>query len=228
MAVTGTGAPARSWVRVEHPLQPFDARNVTPGALGTPSRSATTSRGWRAPWSPAFPARRRPFIAGDLPQLPVPGALPPGGTWAARPRGVPQVPARPFTARRGGPAAGGIRSSWAGWPPGASVMGPLADVERGAGSSRRGSRRARGQLPPGALGAAPLSAIGKDVTSLSARVRPCGRSRPQLGVALDSTRGAAGGRPGRVRGAGHRPGHVLEVEGRTGGCGPSCWPPPSE
>lgn len=29
-----TGAPVRSRILVTHPLQPFDIRNVTPGALG--------------------------------------------------------------------------------------------------------------------------------------------------------------------------------------------------
>lgn len=35
-AATATGAPVRDHVVIDHPLQPFDIRNVTPGALGTP------------------------------------------------------------------------------------------------------------------------------------------------------------------------------------------------
>ncbi|WP_422741923.1 exodeoxyribonuclease V subunit gamma [Mycobacterium sp. WMMD1722] len=36
-----TSAPVRERVVVEHPLQPFDVRNVTPGALGVPGQSFT-------------------------------------------------------------------------------------------------------------------------------------------------------------------------------------------
>lgn len=36
-----TGARVRDHVVVEHPLQPFDVRNVTPGALGVPGQSFT-------------------------------------------------------------------------------------------------------------------------------------------------------------------------------------------
>ncbi|MGV0872015.1 exodeoxyribonuclease V subunit gamma [Mycolicibacterium sp. XJ879] len=68
-----TEYPVRKTVVVEHPLQPFDTRNVVPGALGMPAgqpftfdptvlRAAHARAGERA--------ERQPFIAGPLPAPP--------------------------------------------------------------------------------------------------------------------------------------------------------------
>lgn len=56
-----TMAPgARDHVLVHHPLQPFDPRNFEPGALGSASRSATTSGHSRRLVDPASLARPPP------------------------------------------------------------------------------------------------------------------------------------------------------------------------
>jgi exodeoxyribonuclease V gamma subunit len=67
-AVTTDGGSARDHALVRHPLQPFDARNVTPGALGVPGPftfDATALAGAQA----ATGTRRPPaaFLAGPLP-----------------------------------------------------------------------------------------------------------------------------------------------------------------
>ncbi len=68
-ATCATGRVARALV-VHHPLQPFDARNLTPGALvaGTPfSFDATALAGARAAAAPRTPPA--PFLPGPLPAL---------------------------------------------------------------------------------------------------------------------------------------------------------------
>lgn len=69
-AVTGRGVPARDVVVVHHPLQPFDRRNFTGGALGRPgpwSFDPVHLDGARASSSQR---PRRPWLAGPLPPLP--------------------------------------------------------------------------------------------------------------------------------------------------------------
>ena len=66
-----TATPVRDRVRVRHPLQPYDARNLTPGALGPPTAfsfdasalaGATAAAGERRPSAPflASPLAERP------------------------------------------------------------------------------------------------------------------------------------------------------------------------
>jgi exodeoxyribonuclease V gamma subunit len=74
-AVTADGAPIREQVLVRHPLQPFDARNVTPGELGVPGpfsfdptalAGATAASGPRATAGPFLSAPLPPPEAGDV------------------------------------------------------------------------------------------------------------------------------------------------------------------
>ena len=62
---TGDGGAGRDRIVVRHPLQPFDARNFTAGALGAAGRSASTRP--RSPARGPPPARRAPappFLPG--------------------------------------------------------------------------------------------------------------------------------------------------------------------
>ena len=65
-ATTANGGPARSQVLVRHPLQPFDSRTVTPGALGRPGavhlRPDGAARGPRG-GRPAAPGSGVPAVA---------------------------------------------------------------------------------------------------------------------------------------------------------------------
>ena len=49
MAVTTTAAAVRDQVLVRHPLQPFDVRNFTGGALGGPEPFSHDPRRWPLP-----------------------------------------------------------------------------------------------------------------------------------------------------------------------------------
>jgi exodeoxyribonuclease V gamma subunit len=70
-ATTANGEPARSRVLIRHPLQPYDTRTVTPGALGRPGPftfDPTALRGARA-----AAGERRPvpvFLPSPLPAAP--------------------------------------------------------------------------------------------------------------------------------------------------------------
>ena len=70
-----TGAAVRDRVVVEHPLQPFDVKNVTPGRLGVPTPftfdpamlvAAETTVGERPPAPEFLPAPLPPAPAGDV------------------------------------------------------------------------------------------------------------------------------------------------------------------
>ncbi|SDO60438.1 DNA helicase/exodeoxyribonuclease V, gamma subunit [Nakamurella panacisegetis] len=70
-AVAADGSPVLNQVLVRHPLQPFDAKNVIPGALGRPgafSYDDTALQGARAAVGPRH--RPRPFLARPLPPRP--------------------------------------------------------------------------------------------------------------------------------------------------------------
>lgn len=67
---TTDGSPARTAIRVQHPLQPFDPRNFTPGALrrgGPWSFDRAALDGARAMCGERRP--RGPFLAGPLPAV---------------------------------------------------------------------------------------------------------------------------------------------------------------
>jgi exodeoxyribonuclease V gamma subunit len=68
-----TGEKLRKRILVRHPLQPFDIRNVTPGALGMPAGtpfSFDTSVLRAAKASTAHRTEQPPFISGPLPPAP--------------------------------------------------------------------------------------------------------------------------------------------------------------
>ena len=75
MAETAVGAPASTQVLVRHPLQPFDSRNVIPGALGPPRpfsfdpavlRSAVAAAGPRVAPEPFLPHPLSPPAPDDI------------------------------------------------------------------------------------------------------------------------------------------------------------------
>jgi exodeoxyribonuclease V gamma subunit len=67
-----TPAPVREQILVEHPLQPFDVRNVTPGALGVPGEPFTFDSTVReaAVVAASHRAPRPPLLSGPLPTPP--------------------------------------------------------------------------------------------------------------------------------------------------------------
>ena len=225
MAVTATGAPVRTRARVEHPLQPFDARNFTPGALGTPgpfshdqpglagARAASLPRSSRARVHrrrPAAAARPRALAAGPG-QLP---GLPPATFLRTRIgiqlRGAEDRPPEAIPIELNGLAA---------WSIGERALRLILRGEPEAAVAA--AELLRGHLPPGALGVAPLRAIGRDVTSLSARVRPCGPVPPaSSGWRWTSTAGCGwsgpfrtctGGSSSGPRTRGRRPSQELRL-----------------
>ena len=77
---TTAGAGVRERVLVHHPLQPYDARNLTPGALGGAEAfsfdraalaGATAAAGVAAAVAAGRPPTRPPFLARPLPARPV-------------------------------------------------------------------------------------------------------------------------------------------------------------
>jgi len=190
MAVTATGAPARIRVRVAHPLQPFDARNFTPGALGAPGPFSHDQPALAAASSAAQPrSPRPPFLAGDLPDAPVTElSLRELGTFLVSPPAM-------FLRHRVGISLHGEDDpppEWipieldglAKWAIGDRALGLLARGESVVNVAE--AERRRGQLPPGALGGQVLSGIGQEVSGLADQVAALrtGPSR-HVSVAVD-------------------------------------------
>ncbi len=70
--VTASGSSVREQILVRHPLQPYDSRNVTPGALGRSgpfSYDVVALQGAQAAAGPR--SAPPPFLAGPLPALPL-------------------------------------------------------------------------------------------------------------------------------------------------------------
>ena len=171
MAVAASGGPARGHVLVHHPLQPFDPRNFTSGALGGTGPFSHDLGGLDAARRAAGPRPPRPpFLVGDLPAAPVCEltlgdlgsflAAPPAAFLRARIglslRGEDEPPADALPIEL---------DALARWSIGDRVLGELAGGA--APTDVAAAERARGQLPPGALGAADLSEIGNEATELA-------------------------------------------------------------
>lgn len=190
MAMSPEGLSASTRICVTHPLQPFDARNFTAGALGLPTAFSHDLQ--------ALAAAR----AAERPRLPEPaflGAVLPGMR-------ITELSLRELGRFLTSPAAGFLRTRI-----GVSLRGddelpheriPIAldglarwqIGERALGLLMRGemtqkvaaAERARGQLPPGALGTEALTAVGRDASDLTQRVAALrtGTAR-QVSVNLD-------------------------------------------
>ena len=190
------GPAARDRVVVRHPLQPFDARNFTDGALGAPGpfsfdrvelAGARAARGDTAP-----PA---PFLPGPLPP-PAPGTVALDDLVAFL-----EHPVKGFLKQRVGlpvtdaddepadalPVDLDALQSWA--------VGDRLLRDRLAGVDLERCRAAewrRGALPPGALGHALLAALLDDVEELvagSARFRTGEPTSGEVDVAVPDSSG---------------------------------------
>jgi len=188
-ACTGGGAPAREGVLVHHPLQPFDPRNFTLGALVGGQRwgfDRVTLAGARA-----LGARRAepgPFLAAPLPDAPAPLV-----ELDDLVRFV-EHPVKAFLRQRLGIALGDASDEVADaltveldnleqWGVGSRLLdGRLA----GAGMEECAAAEvARGLLPPGRLGAPVLERLRPTVERIA-------------GEALALPRGGGGGEPHSV------------------------------
>jgi len=172
-ATTADGRPVGHQVVVRHPLQPFDARNVTPGALGRPGpfsfdatalAGAVAATGKRQLPAPFLPVALAPMIDNvvDLADL----------------TSLLQRPARGFLRQRLDVA---LRYEEA--EPSDSLAVELDNLElwsigdrllgdRLAGAEAETCRQAewrRGVLPPGALGERTLTRVLGEVEPLVAR-----------------------------------------------------------
>ena len=198
-AVTEKGAPARDQVLIRHPLQPFDARTVTPGELGrtgpfTFDRAAL--EGALAAANPRLPVPA--FLPAPLP------ALPPGDVDLDRLIALLTHPAKGFLRQR---LDVGVRfdddepsdampvelNALERWGVGNRLL-----RDRLAGIGEDDCRQAewrRGVLPPGRLGANALEAVLADVRPLIEGTQAL-RALPRR--TADVTATLAGGR--QVRG----------------------------
>ncbi|MGB7983155.1 MAG: hypothetical protein WCF36_20415, partial [Candidatus Nanopelagicales bacterium] len=217
MAVTADGAPASRQVRIAHPLQPFDARNFCPGALGRPgpfSHDQPALAAARAAGRPRDPVPA--FLVGDLPEAPVTEmSLAALGAFLVSP------PALFLRARIGiglsaqdDPPPERIPIELDGlarWSIGDRALALLARGESAADIAA--AERARGTLPPGALGDEILGGIGTAAVDLAAQVAALRTGPPrQVSVALDLGFGDLGSGD---QGAGVRlTGTIPDVYGR--------------
>ncbi len=202
-AQTADGALARSQVLVRHPLQPFDARNVTPGALGAPgpfSFDAAALAGAQAAAGTRVPPP--PFLAAPLP----PGA-------------ADHVALEDLTALLQNPARGFLRQRldvalrYEESEPSDSLAVELDNLElwaigdrllrdRLAGADDEACRQAewrRGVLPPGPLGKRALDEVLEEVAPLVARtahLRAPQRRTVDVVLSLDNGRELRGSVPG--------------------------------
>lgn len=182
---TGGGEPARDRVVVRHPLQPFDARNFTVGAL-LPDRpwsfDPVALDGARALRGP--PADRRPFLAGRLPA--------PAGNVIEVDRLVAfvQHPVKAFLRQRLGVSVGDRFEEVADALPidldglGKWGVGERLLAARLTGASTAAcaaAEIARGVLPPGALAQRIFDELGPTVDGLVASVEalPPGPGQPR-------------------------------------------------
>ena len=183
-----TAGPAATQVVVRHPLQPFDARNFTPGALGTGGRSASTRAALAGARARAgHPASARAFLS-----RPAAPRRHDGDGRARRPGPLPRAP--------------GARRSCASGS--ASLV-----AERGRRARRRAAGRARRACRSGRSATAGCRArlAGADGDALRAgrvaRAAACrrarsgracpasdrsGRAEPLVAVAAAARPGAAG------------------------------------
>lgn len=210
-AIRATAGPAVDQVLVRHPLQPFDPRNFTPGALGRPgafSFDRAELAGAVASLGPAAPPA--PFLTGPLDP-------PPTGPVVALDDLVTflEHPVKGFLKQRVGLSLFAGEDDPADALPveldglGRWAVGDRLLRDRLAGHPIERCRQAewrRGELPPGALGEALLHSVLTDVeplvTAASAiPVPPGGPTDHDVDVALpDGTRvvGTLGGLRGAV------------------------------
>ncbi|MGI9002237.1 MAG: exodeoxyribonuclease V subunit gamma [Pseudonocardia sp.] len=176
-AIEATAGPAaREQVVVRHPLQPFDARNFTPGALATPgpfSFDRTELAGARAAAGPQAPPA--PFLAGPL--APVDSDVVTLDDLVA----FLTHPVQEFLRQRVGLAVVAGEDDPADALPvdldglATWAVGDRLLRDRLAGHDRERCRQAewrRGELPPGALGDALLTRVLDDVEALVAATTP--------------------------------------------------------
>lgn len=172
-AAGGRRGAARDQVVVEHPLQPFDARNFTTGALLHGRRWSFDTAALAGARAAALPRRESaPFLSGPLPPA------------AREPIELDdlvafvQHPVRAFLRQRLGVALperhrelddalpvelDGLRE----WEVGQRMLeARLAGVDA---ATARAAEAARGQLPPGALGRPVLDRVTATVEELVAR-----------------------------------------------------------
>ncbi|HQR80498.1 MAG TPA: exodeoxyribonuclease V subunit gamma, partial [Actinomycetota bacterium] len=170
--VHAMGAPRES-VRVDHPLQPFDPRNFTPGKLGVPGPFSHDESALAAARRAAEPRDPAPTMhLGGLPPLPVEQVSPQElGTFLCSP------PAAFLRTRIGVPLRGddepaseripltvnGLEQ----WQIGNRTLRLLTHGEEL--QSVAAAQRARGDLPPGALGEEAFGKIGDDAQDIAQR-----------------------------------------------------------
>lgn len=194
MAMGGDGARARDHVRVAHPLQPFDVRNFTPGALGEPAPFSHDRSALAAARRAAEPRVPEPSMrVEDLPALPLTQLSPQdlGGFLTS--------PAAAFLRTRMGvslhtdddPATERIQIALDGlekWQIGNRSLRLLLHGEHVTHIAS--AERARGELPPGALGDEVLSTIGNDASGVAKRVDGLRTGDPrQVGVSINLPNG---------------------------------------
>jgi exodeoxyribonuclease V gamma subunit len=169
-ASTGSGSRVRDAVTIRHPLQPFDARNFTAGALGTPGPFSFDGLGLAgsiAAGRPRTPAP--PFLAAPL------AALEPTDVELADLLRLLQHPARGFLRQRLQ-----VATTWSEEEPEESLpvefdalqkwaVGERLLTERLAGLAPAACMNVelrRGLLPPGPLGLALLQDVGRKVEAV--------------------------------------------------------------
>lgn len=189
-----TGGQARAHVCVRHPLQPFDARNFTPGALGTPSPFSHDPAALAAARRSAQPrVPRPPWRFADLPELHLDDlalrdlvsflSSPPAAFLRAR-LGVSLREADDPAPERLPIELGGLDK----WQIGDRSLRLLARNE--PPERIAAAERARGTLPPGSLGARVLSEVGRDASGVATRLEGLRTGSPrQVSVAVELPNG---------------------------------------
>ena len=194
-ALAADGGPVLDQVLVRHPLQPFDARNVIPGALGRPgpfSYDEIALQGARAAVGPRHAPP--PFLDGPLPPRPE------SDVDLAELIALLTHPARGFLRQRLD-----VATRFEEQEPSDSLTVELDNLQQWAVGDRllrdrlagvddaacRQAEWRRGVLPPGPLGQSTLDALLKEVNSLVERTEPL--MRPERRT-VDVSVPLAGGR----------------------------------
>ena len=189
-----TRGEARARVCVTHPLQPFDVRNFTAGALGTPApfshdvtalaaaQRSTLPRVPRAPWR-FDDLPQEPFAELTLRELTTFLSSPPAAFLRTR-LGVSLREADDPAPEQLPVELNGLEK-WQIGDRSLHLLSRREPVERIAAAER-----ARGALPPGALGATILRDVGRDASRVAQRLAELRTCDPrQVSVAVDLPNG---------------------------------------
>ena len=183
MAVTTTAAAVRDQVLVRHPLQPFDVRNFTGGALGGPEPFSHDRAALAAARRGAEPRTPRPSLLLDgLPAWPVTQVSPQqlGEFLTSPPKAFLKTRLGMSVRGEDDPPPEQIPVSLTGltrWQVGDRILRLLTRGE--SVDDVAAAEWARGQVPPGQLGAEVLGKIGREASAVAQRFKGFATGQPR-------------------------------------------------